>query len=164
MLDSDGREGVGARRWVRGVVAASLMLLAAAVGGLAYVVAPDRWHSPSEPSPVLAGLLVRYSGLEGTAPRPYLGVTYQELNRPSKEHSDMQAVAGALVTSVTPSGPAAMGGLQTGDVILAIDGEVIQRDAPLLKLLLKHLPGHRVRLIVQRGQNHLSLDISLGRQ
>lgn len=161
--DSAGRRAP-AGRWVPWLLASSLMLVAAVAGSLAYVLAPDRWHASSEPAPAVATLLVRNMGLDRAGPRPYLGITYQEPDKPARDHLEMQAMAGALVTSVAAGGPAAMGGLKTGDVILAIDGEVAERDNPLLKLLLKRQPGDRVKLIIQRGQDHLSLELTLGRQ
>ncbi len=57
-----------------------------------------------------------------------------------------------------------MGGLRTGDVILAVDGEALGRDNTLLNVLLKRQPGDRVRLMVQRAQEHLSLEILVGKQ
>ncbi len=161
--DSAGRRALPGS-WVPWALVASLMLVAAVAGSLAYALAPDRWHASSEPAPAVVALLVRNMGLDRAGPRPYLGVTYQELDKPARDHLDMQAMAGALVTSVAPGGPAAMGGLKTGDVILAMDGEVAERDNPLLKLLLERQPGDRVKLIIQRGQDHLRLQITLGRQ
>jgi putative serine protease PepD len=65
------------------------------------------------------------------------------------------ADAGLFVAGVTPSGPAAAAGLQTGDVITKIDGNQVVSAEQLLEITLTHKPGDTVTITYERqGQTH----------
>ena len=66
------------------------------------------------------------------------------------------AEAGVLVEGVLPRSPAAIAGLATGDVILSIDGEQVQRPADVIRLVSSRRPGDRVGLLfLRQGQNRI---------
>jgi membrane-associated protease RseP (regulator of RpoE activity) len=56
--------------------------------------------------------------------------------------------AGALITGVVAGSPAEQAGLQTGDLIVALDGVSLGADAELADLILQHEPGDRVELSI----------------
>lgn len=99
---------------------------------------PRLWPTPSPPLPP-------------SEERPYLGIYY----RP--------AVRGAYVAQVVPGSPAEEGGLEPGDVILAVDGERVTRSNPLNRILLSYHPGDVARLRVERDGERLDLEVTLGR-
>lgn len=134
-----------------------MALMAAAFAGFLFRPAPGS-------APEVRSLLSSSVRAERSASRPYLGITYQELSAQPRGHSDAPAIGGAVVASIVPGSPAAMGGLRMGDVILAVNGEALGKENTLLNVLLKHQPGDRVRLMVQRGQEHLSLEVLVGKQ
>jgi Do/DeqQ family serine protease len=57
--------------------------------------------------------------------RPWLGARLQAVTPEIGESLGLKRPAGALVAAVTPQSPAARGGLKTGDLIVSIDGLVI---------------------------------------
>ncbi len=61
-----------------------------------------------------------------TVKRPWLGAKLQAVTPDIAEGLGLKRPTGALVTSVTPASPAARAGLRTGDLIVAIDGQVIE--------------------------------------
>jgi Do/DeqQ family serine protease len=62
----------------------------------------------------------------GTAvKRPWLGARLQAVTPEIAESLGLKRPAGALVTSITAASPAARAGLKTGDLIVAIDGLVV---------------------------------------
>jgi Do/DeqQ family serine protease len=62
----------------------------------------------------------------GTAvKRPWLGAKLQAVTPEIAESLGLKRPAGALVTSVTPESPAARGGLKTADLIVTIDGQIV---------------------------------------
>jgi S1-C subfamily serine protease len=69
----------------------------------------------------------------------------------------------ALVTNVVEDGPAAEAGIKPGDVILAIDGERIQRGANLRRMLLEFRPGDRIKLTIRRANRTRDVQVRLGR-
>jgi Do/DeqQ family serine protease len=62
----------------------------------------------------------------GTVKRPWLGAKLQEVTAEIAESLGLKRPTGALVASVTMGSPAAKAGLQTGDLILTIDGQVVE--------------------------------------
>jgi len=59
--------------------------------------------------------------------------------------------AGALVLAVEPESPAALAGIQPGDVVLGVGGVAIEGLAPFPNLLASAQPGDRVTLSVWRN-------------
>src|SRR5207302_496627 len=58
----------------------------------------------------------------GHVTRGWIGAGVQDLTSELGESLGMQPDTGALVSQVDPAGPSARAGLQTGDVITAVDG------------------------------------------
>jgi S1-C subfamily serine protease len=57
--------------------------------------------------------------------RPWLGAKLQAVTAEIAESLGLKRPAGALVANVTAGGPAARAGLKTGDLIVAIDGQLV---------------------------------------
>jgi S1-C subfamily serine protease len=87
---------------------------------------------------------------DGSVSRPYLGIEGQPL------------VEGHGVVSVEDGSPADEAGLEPGDVITAIDGSAIDADNTLQSLLYTHQPGDEVTLTVQRDNDEITLQVTLG--
>jgi putative serine protease PepD len=96
------------------------------------------------------------SALEGgkTVHHAYLGVS----------SSDSTSATGALVAAVSAGSPAATAGVQTGDVITAVDRQQITGSGGLVAAVAAHAPGDHVRLTVRRGSGTQTLTVTLGTQ
>jgi Do/DeqQ family serine protease len=57
--------------------------------------------------------------------RPWLGAKLQEVTVEIAESLGLKRPGGALVANVSPDSPAARGGLKTGDLIVAVDGQAV---------------------------------------
>lgn len=68
----------------------------------------------------------------------------------------------ALVVGVAEHGPAAEAGIEVGDMILALDGERLQRDMDPREMLSAYEPGDRVELTVRRGARTREVQVTLG--
>jgi serine protease Do len=99
---------------------------------------------------------------DGKVSRGWLGVVIQEVNKDLAESFGLDKPAGALVAQVMEEGPAAKGGLQVGDVILALDGKPIIMSADLPHLVGALKPGSKVELDVVRDGSRKSLKLSIG--
>ncbi|WP_296129238.1 DegQ family serine endoprotease [Pseudomonas sp. Ga0074129] len=99
---------------------------------------------------------------DGKVSRGWLGVVIQEVNKDLAESFGLDKPAGALVAQVMEEGSAAKGGLQVGDVILALDGKPIIMSADLPHLVGALKPGSKVELDVVRDGSRKSLKLSIG--
>ena len=62
------------------------------------------------------------------------------------------------MTGVEAGKPAAVGGVKDGDIIISIDGKVIDEEHPLDATLAQFAPGATVSLDVLRDGKHVTLD------
>ena len=99
---------------------------------------------------------------EGKVSRGWLGVVIQEVNKDLAESFGLDKPAGALVAQVLESGPAAKGGLQVGDVILAANGQPIVVSADLPHLVGSLKPGTTVQLDIVREGARKQLELAVG--
>jgi Do/DeqQ family serine protease len=93
--------------------------------------------------------------------RPWLGAKLQAITPEIAENLNLPRPSGALVASVAPTGPAARAGLKTGDVITAIDGQVVEDpNAFEYRFVTKPL-GRTAQLGVLRSGRETRLSIAL---
>jgi serine protease Do len=90
-----------------------------------------------------------------------LGVTVQEVNQTLADSFKLDRPAGALVSSVDPSGPAARAGLKSGDVLLGVDGHAIVSSGDLPALISQDLPGQVVSLDLWRDGHRSEVKATL---
>ena len=69
--------------------------------------------------------------------------------------------SGALIRSVTGGGAAAEAGLQEGDIVKSIDGRAIPDSDSLVAAVRSHRPGDSVDVVVQRGGNEQTVQVTL---
>ena len=93
-----------------------------------------------------------YFGVEGVIP-----VTSQ-----IAATNDLEVDHGVLVQGVVPGGPADEAGIQPGDVILAVDGQVIDQQTTFTEALFVHDPGETVPVTIQRGTEELTVEVTSG--
>ncbi len=99
---------------------------------------------------------------QGYFARPYLGVRYQAITPAIASRYNLPVQWGAYVTQVTAGSPAANAGLQRGDIIVSIGDQVIDEKRSYINVLFVYQPGDEVTLLVVRGGERLSLQVTLG--
>lgn len=87
----------------------------------------------------------------GHVTRSYLGVTAQEVTPAIAKAIGLNEPAGALVSDVRPDSPAQKAGVQTGDVILAVNGTPIGESNQLRMTVSMMSPDQTVNLKVFRA-------------
>jgi serine protease Do len=95
----------------------------------------------------------------GRVRRGEIGASAQTITSVLAEALDLPAEAGVIVSDVVPGGPAALGGLQTGDVVLALDGKRMENGRQFRINIYTRGIGQQVSLDVQRGQRRLTLRV-----
>jgi len=97
----------------------------------------------------------------GRIVRPWLGVRYVLLNKEIAETNGLSVDYGALVLrggkstdlAVIPGSPADKAGIVENDIILEIDGQKIDEDHSLARMISKYKPGDEVELkILHKGE------------
>lgn len=68
---------------------------------------------------------------------------------------------GVLIVAVGEETPASEAGLMRGDVLLAIDGDMVNTAAELQHVILMQDPGDMLELTVKRGDEELTLTVTL---
>ena len=89
----------------------------------------------------------------GETRRGWLGVKIQSITDDIAETLGVKENTGALVSSVTPDGPAAKAGIEAGDVILRFDGKEISTVRGLPRIVAQTPIGRNVDVdLLRKGQ------------
>jgi S1-C subfamily serine protease len=70
--------------------------------------------------------------------------------------------AGALITEVTPGTAADEVGIETNDLVVSLDGVLVQDGGDLAAQVQSHRPGSTVEIVVVRDGEEITLDVTLG--
>lgn len=94
--------------------------------------------------------------------RGWIGVSIQDMDENTAKALGMKEASGALVGSVMENEPAAKGGVQDGDVIIAVDKKDVEDAAALLRAIADKAPGSTAVLTVWRDGKNFDLKVTLG--
>lgn len=100
---------------------------------------------------------------DGQVARGWLGVLIQEVNRDLAESFGLSRPRGALIAEVMPDSPAEQAGLEAGDIVLAYDGESIERSSDLPPMVGRTPVGEAAELTILRQGERRTLDVEIGR-
>jgi serine protease Do len=99
----------------------------------------------------------------GETRRGWLGVKIQSVTEEIAESIGVSENAGALVSAVTPEGPAAKGGIEPGDVILKLDGRNVASMRSLPRLVSRIAVGKAVDVELLRKGQRKTVKVVIGR-
>lgn len=99
---------------------------------------------------------------KGRVERPFIGITYQEVDPQSVGACNLNVAQGVVVTQVEPNSPAAKVGLQECDVILSLDSQQVDTDHSLQSILFTHKVGETVTLTILRDGKQSQIKLTLG--
>jgi len=105
--------------------------------------------------------VIAAEGNGGRIVRPWIGATGQAVTTDLAEGLGLPRPSGVLINDIYPGGPADRAGLETGDVVVAINGRPVE-DPGALRFRLATLPiGGEAQITVQRGGRDLALQVPL---
>ena len=111
-------------------------------------------------SDVLKQVMSLYFNNQRQIIRPSFGFFYSVIG---VNHSKLTGQPeGIKIVEVTSSGPAYKAGLQTGDIIIDVDGVKISEENPTEEILQKYRPGDKVFLDVMRGKQSTAITLTAG--
>ncbi len=98
----------------------------------------------------------------GKVRRGMLGVTIQTVSADVAANLNLPAARGAIVSSVQPAGPAEAAGIKRGDVIVAINDQVVVDSNNLRNQIASTAPGSDVTLTLLRNGRETKVQTKLG--
>ncbi|HET6144342.1 MAG TPA: DegQ family serine endoprotease [Candidatus Acidoferrales bacterium] len=98
----------------------------------------------------------------GKVNRAYLGIMVQDVTPGISKAMNLKDMKGVLVGDVTPNGPAQKSGVQRGDVILEVNGKVMEDSRQLRNMISMMDPTSTVNLKLMRNGNATNMSVKLG--
>ncbi|KPQ12619.1 MAG: putative trypsin-like serine protease [Saliniramus fredricksonii] len=100
---------------------------------------------------------------QGEVVRGYLGVQIQPVTQEIAEAMGRDDTQGALVAQPQPDSPADEAGLESGDIILSVDGESIADHRALSRRIADIDPGTAITLEIVRRGDVREISVEIGR-
>jgi len=99
---------------------------------------------------------------KGSVSRGWIGVQIQPVTADIADSLGLKKAEGALVAEPQANGPAAKAGIESGDVITAVNGEPVKDARELARTIGGLAPGNAVKLnVLQKGQDKV-INLTLG--
>jgi len=86
----------------------------------------------------------------GKVTRPWVGIGLQDVTEDLTKQFNLKGKEGALINRVFEGSPAEKAGLQSGDVVIQIDGAKIKNSQEVIQEVLKKKVGQTIRILVLR--------------
>ncbi len=97
----------------------------------------------------------------GFGQRKFIGVGVQELNPELSEYFGIEKGTGILISSVEKDGPADKAGLKVGDVVIAADGEKMERSQDLVNLIQDKEKGDKIKIEYLRNKKKGTVEVEI---
>src|ERR1700709_2131940 len=99
---------------------------------------------------------------KGSVSRGWIGVQIQPVTADIADSLGLKKAEGALVAEPQANGPAAKAGIESGDVITAVNGETVKDARELARTIGALAPGNAVKLnVLHKGQDKV-INLTLG--
>jgi serine protease DegQ len=100
----------------------------------------------------------------GGVTRGWIGVELREMTPAAAEAFKLEGQRGALVAGVLRGGPAEKAGLQSGDVVVEVEGRPVLDSSTLVNTVAALAPGSNARVKVKRKGRDVDATIVIGRR
>jgi serine protease Do len=101
---------------------------------------------------------------DGKVTRGFIGVGIQELNPALAEQFGLKDAKGVLIREITEDSPAEKAGLESGDVIISLDGKAITDPQKLKFAVAAIRPGAEIEVRVLRDGKEKTFKLTVGTQ
>jgi serine protease Do len=107
----------------------------------------------------IARAIVEQLAEHGRVRRGVIGVHAQTITPALAEGLGLPQRWGVVLADVYPGGPGELAGLETGDVVVAMDGKLMENARQLDVNIYQRRPGDEVSLVLRRGGDELTVDV-----
>src|ERR1700744_3811314 len=115
----------------------------------------------SIPAPTVKTVIAQLKD-KGSVSRGWIGVQIQPVTADIADSLGLKKAEGALVAEPQANGPAAKAGIESGDVITAVNGETVKDARELARTIGGLAPGNAVKLnVLHKGQDKV-INLTLG--
>lgn len=97
----------------------------------------------------------------GRVERGFLGIEPQDIDPGLARGFGAPSAQGALISDVTPESPAAKAGLQSGDIIVAVNGKEITSADNLRVVVSELAPGSQAKIEIYRAGSPKTITVTL---
>jgi S1-C subfamily serine protease len=129
-----------------------------AANGIGFAIASDRVK-------FITDQLVKNGKLTSTG-QGFIGIRGQDVTPELASAYNLPVDHGVVVTGfvndASGKSPAQQAGVQTGDIIVAVNGQQVNGNGNLASVLVSQPPGTQVVLTVQRGSSQQNIRVTLG--
>jgi serine protease Do len=98
----------------------------------------------------------------GSVTRGWIGVQIQNVTADLADNLGLKSQSGALVAEAQKNSPAAEAGVKSGDVITAVDGDVVADPHDLARRIAALGPKKTAKLSIVRNGSPMTIDVTLG--
>ncbi len=98
----------------------------------------------------------------GSVHHGYLGISMNDVTPDNAHFFNLPDASGAIVAQVSPDSPASRAGVQSGDVIVALNGNKVLNGSALQVAVSQNAPGSRLSLGVLREGKQQTLNVTVG--
>jgi S1-C subfamily serine protease len=116
---------------------------------------------PSNRVQLIAPQLIETGKVTHTG-RAAMGVQLTSVDAALAAQNNLPVASGALIVVVTPGSPATTAGLKAGDIIVQIGTHPVADVAAYADALLTMSPGQKIAVHVYRGDQQLTVNVTLG--
>lgn len=98
----------------------------------------------------------------GKVQRAWLGIMIQEVSKDLAESFGLEKPEGALIARILENSPATDSGLQVGDIVLTVNGQMIQHSADLPHIVGMLKPGSEINMQIIRAGKEQNIVVKTG--
>ena len=98
----------------------------------------------------------------GQVTRGVIGISVRSVPEEAVDEFGLTSGAGALIATVASGGPAAVAGLEPGDVILTYNGDPVADEDALVRMVVATRPGTEVPVRVVRDRQEQTVTVTIG--
>jgi serine protease Do len=97
----------------------------------------------------------------GTVQRAMLGISIRDVDADLAEKEGLKKLSGVYIADISKDGAAAKSGIQTGDVIVAINGNKVKNTSQLQEQIARYKPKDKVRVTYYRKDQEHTVTVTL---